>query len=375
MGKLLMSKNDAGTVVTVDGPIGPEAVGPTTTHEHLFIDAVDAWFDPPSSPVERRIATEPLSMENLAYVRRNPMGHEDNLRLNSTDEAIEELHRFHRAGGSTVVDVTPKDVGGDPKRIRAVARATGLDVIHGTAYYTKPSHPDRFAELDPAELTERLEAEFVDDVRNGIGETSIRAGIVGEIGLSERIHPDEEAALRAGARAARRTGASLTVHPPGRTEYSQRDRTYPTSRWGLEVLDIVEAEGLPAERVVLDHMDRTIYEDVQYQYELADRGAYLEYDLWGFEAYLDEYDDAYPSDTWRVDAVCDLVDAGYGSQLLFGQDVYTKAQRRNYGGFGYAHLLENVRPMLRARGVDPETLDRIFVENPREMLTFVEPEP
>lgn len=369
-----MPTDDVGTVVTVDGRIDPEEVGVTTTHEHLFIDAVEAWFEPPSAPKERRIATEPISLENLWYVRRNPMQHKDNLLMGSIEEAIEEVKQFRRAGGDTVVDVTPKDAGCDPARVRGIARETGLNVVHGTAYYTKASHPDRFEDLSQDELAETLEEEFVSDVLDGIGETDVRAGIVGEIGLSDRIYPEEEAALRAGARAARRTGASLTIHPPGRTEYSQRDRTYPTSRWALEVLDIVEEEGLSPERVVMDHMDRTIYEDLDYQRELADRGAYLEYDVWGLEMYLEKYDDSYPSDAWRVDAVCELIDDGYASQLLFAQDVYTKAQRRKYGGYGYSHLLENVVPMLRSRGVERETLDQILIDNPRDLLTFVEPE-
>ncbi|WP_423750860.1 phosphotriesterase family protein [Salinirarus marinus] len=354
--------------------MSPDELGVTSTHEHLFIDAVDAWYEPPEAAYERAVASEPVSMDNLWYTRRNPMQHEDNLRLNSMEEAIDEVSHFARAGGDTIVDVTPNNIGRDPKRVRAVARETGLNFVHGTAYYTQPAHPDRFASLSPAELEEKAEAEFVSDVRDGIGETDVRAGIVGEIGLSNHIHPDEEAILRAGARAARRTGAALTIHPPGRTKKSQKDRTMPTSRWGLEVLDIVEAEGLAPERVIIDHMDRTIYEDLEYQKELAERGATLEYDVWGLEAYLDDFDDAYPSDSWRVDAVCELLEAGHGSNLVFGHDVYIKIQRRKYGGFGYGHILENVVPMLKSRGVDDETITQILVENPKEILTFVEPE-
>jgi len=369
-----MPKGDTGSVITVDGPIDPKEVGITSSHEHLFIDAVDAWFDPPESAHERAVASEPIQLDNLWYVRRHPMGHEDNLRLDSMAEAIDELSYFMRNGGDTVVDVTPKNLGCDPQRVRGIARETGLNVVHGTAYYTQPAHPERFSSLDPAELTERLEAEFVSDVREGIGDTDVRAGIVGEIGLSDRIYPDEEAVLRAGARAARRTGASLTVHPPGRTKRSQKGRTKPTSRWGLDVLDIVEEEGLAPERVVVDHMDRTMFEDLDYQRELAERGAYLEYDLWGMDAYLEAHDDAYPSDSWRLDSVTELIEDGYASNLLFAHDVYLKMQRRAYGGFGYGHVLENVVPMLRARGVEQSTIDRILVDNPQEMLTFVEPE-
>jgi phosphotriesterase-related protein len=137
---------------------------------------------------------------------------------------------------------------------------------------------------------------------------------------------------------------------------------------------MVEEEGLPPERVVMDHMDRTIYENLEYQYELADRGAYLEYDVWGLEMYLEKHNDSYPSDTWRAESVCDLIDRGYASQLVFGQDVYTKAQRRKYGGYGYGHLLENIVPMLKSRGVEQEVLDQILIDNARDVLTFVDPQ-
>mgnify|MGYP002338719052 CR=1 FL=1 len=370
-----MPSEDIGTVVTVDGRIDPDEVGVTTTHEHLFLDAAEAWFELPDEAQAREVATDPISLDNLWYVRRNPQQHRDNLQLTSMEEAITEVNYFQRAGGDTVVDVTPKAVGCDPKRVRGIARQTGLNIVHGTAYYTKASHPDRFESQSQDELGDTLEDEFVSDVVDGIDDTDVRAGIVGEIGLSDTIYPDEEAALRAGARAARRTGASLTIHPPGRTPESQRNRTYPTSRWALEVLDIVEEEGLPPGRVIMDHMDRTIYEDLEYQYDLAERGAYLEYDVWGLEVYLENYNDSYPSDTWRAEAVCDLIDRGYASQLVFGQDVYTKTQRRKYGGYGYGHLLENIVPMLKERGVDQDVLDRIFVDNPRDVLTFVDPEP
>ncbi|MFC6989741.1 hypothetical protein ACFQJD_15385 [Haloplanus sp. GCM10025708] len=365
--------SDIGKIVTVDGRMSPDELGVTSTHEHLFIDAVDAWYEPPEAAYERAVASEPVSMDNLWYTRRNPMQHEDNLRLNSMEEAIDEVSHFARAGGDTIVDVTPNNIGRDPKRVRAVARETGLNFVHGTAYYTQPAHPDRFASLSPAELEEKAEAEFVSDVRDGIGETDVRAGIVGEIGLSNHIHPDEEAILRAGARAARRTGAALTIHP-------RADQKEPE---GSDDADVAvgargarhRGSGRPRARAGNNRSHGP--DDIRgprVPEGTRRAGATLEYDVWGLEAYLDDFDDAYPSDSWRVDAVCELLEAGHGSNLVFGHDVYIKIQRRKYGGFGYGHILENVVPMLKSRGVDDETITQILVENPKEILTFVEPE-
>lgn len=362
--------SDTGSIVTVTGRIDPDTLGVTMCHEHLFIDTVEALYTEPDSAIDRRVAGEPVSMDTLPYVRRNAMQHRDNMRLDSMEEAIEEVSQYVQAGGEAIVDVTPKNAGEDPRAVRAVANETGTTIVHGTAHYVRPVHPERIDRMSADEIAD----EFVDDVEGGIGETDVRAGLIGEIGLSGRIHDAERKVTRAAARAALRTGASVNFHPPGRTEHSQRDRTYPTSRWCLEILDIVEEEGLSPDRVVMSHMDRTVFEDLAYQRELADRGAYLEYDLWGMEAALDQYGDSYMSDFQRLSFVTDLIEDGYADRLLFSHDVYTKLQRTAYGGFGYAHVLEHVVPLLKKRGVDSETIDQVLVENPRSMLTFVEPE-
>jgi len=122
-------------------------------------------------------------------------------------------------------------------------------------------------------------------------------------------------------------------------------------------------------------VDELDHPGIDNQIELAERGAFVEFDLWGWEAYITSQEHAVASDNWRARATKEFIDEGLHSQLLFSHDVNHKWQRTKYGGFGYAHLLENVVPMLRSHGVDEEVFDRIFVENPRRMLTFTEPEP
>jgi len=360
---------DTGHVVTVDGALPPDELGLTLPHEHVLIDFSDDEQTTSRSAVERQAAREPVKMENLWYVRRNPMKHQDNRRLQDPDSAASELRRFARAGGDALVDVTPKNLGGDPERVRGICRELGVHCVHGTAIYTKQFHPDRISQRTGDEVR----AEFVRDIRDGIGDSRIRAGVVGEIGLSGRMHEDEKKVLRGAARAAIDTGAPLAVHPPGRTPRSQRGRSYPSSRWGLEILDTVENEGLAPERVAMCHMDRTIYEDLAYQRKIADRGAYLEYDLWGHELHLEQYDDAYMPDTQRLEFTTTLIEDGYASNLLFSHDVCNKLQYTKYGGFGYAHVPRNVSSMLRGGGIDRSTIDMILRQNPKEWLTFVDP--
>jgi phosphotriesterase-related protein len=367
----MASRSEKGSVITVEGPIDPTELGTTLTHEHIFID-MENWFVSPDSVYERSLSNQPLSLENLWFVRRNPFMHKDNLILDSIDEACDELAEFYRAGGNTIIDVTPKNVGGDPRRVRKVGRATGVQIVHGTSFYVENAHPKRIERMS----IDDIEQEFVSDIETGIDETDVRAGIIGELGTSGQIHDQEEKVLRAGARAALRSGAPVSVHTPGTTNQNGQNMTRPSSWWGLKILDILEDEGLPPERAIMCHMDRTLFENVEHQLELAERGAYLEYDLWGTEAYRDSIEDGYPSDTWRVTAVDELLKNGYESQLLFSHDVAMKIRLQKYGGFGYAHILENIVPMLKdwaAWDVAQEQIDQILVENPKNVLTFDDP--
>jgi phosphotriesterase-related protein len=211
-----------GSIMTVDGPIDPEELGVTMTHEHVFIDMRN-WHSVPESAYERDIAEAPVSQENLWYLNRKPMASRDNLFLGSKSEAIDEVKQYSHAGGSSIIEVTPKgNPGQDPRQVREVGRETGVQFIQGTAYYVRTGHPERIDTMTGDEIEE----EFVSDVREGIDDTDVRAGIIGEIGLSvneeAEIYDAELKVLRAGARAAARTGTSLTIHPPGRIDRARK---------------------------------------------------------------------------------------------------------------------------------------------------------
>jgi phosphotriesterase-related protein len=68
-----------------------------------------------------------------------------------------------------------------------------------------------------------------------------------------------------------------------------------------------------------------------------------------------------------------MVSSGYEDRLLLSHDVFVKTVLRKYGGNGYAHLLENILPILRTRGIEEATLRRLVVKNPRRVLTFTAP--
>lgn len=78
----------------------------------------------------------------------------------------------------------------------------------------------------------------------------------------------------------------------------------------------------------------------------------------------------HPSDNERVRAVVELLNAGYEKNLVLAQDVCMKIQRRKYGGYGYAHVLENITRDFRHRGVSENQIRTMLVDNPKRLLAW-----
>ena len=119
------------------------------------------------------------------------------------------------------------------------------------------------------------------------------------------------------------------------------------------------------------HICRTIA-DLKEVVDLAQTGIWLEYDLFGLENSYYPYNPSFdmPNDGGRMAHVLALIAAGHQDQLLLSHDIAYKSSLVKYGGYGYHHLLVNVVPRLRAKGVDDAGLRRLLVENPTRAFAF-----
>ena len=57
-------------------------------------------------------------------------------------------------------------------------------------------------------------------------------------------------------------------------------------------------------------------------------------------------------------------------QILISQDIWNRTQRRKYGGWGYAHILDNTLPVMRAKGMSEDEIRILMVENPAHLFAF-----
>jgi phosphotriesterase-related protein len=343
----------SGMAQTVLGLVRPEELGPTTTHEHLLID-FKVMYTPPTEATELHKSLQPVSLENLAWVRYDQFRSRDNMEIMDEELSISEALLFKGHGGKTIVDATTIGIGRDPFALARIARATGLNVIMGAGYYVGVTHPDG---LD-AKSADEIGAQIVEELTTGVGNTRVKAGIIGELGCSWPLDDNERNVLIGGAIAQQETGAAILIHP-GRNPKAP-----------FEILDVLEAAGADIGRVIMGHLDRTIFDDDQLL-ELAARGSYLEYDLWGWEtSYYPLGDIDIPTDAQRIVWVKMLIDAGYGERIVLAHDVFSKTRLVAYGGFGMGHILENIVPRMRQKGISEAEIDNMLVNNPARILTF-----
>ena len=353
----------AGKVQTVLGLIEPGELGITLPHEHFLIDQTlgGVFFKEPERLSERALAYQPVSLENLTWVRYHTKDSLDNQILNDVDTAVKEATLFKLEGGRSIVDQTNKGLGRDPQALARISRATGLNIIMGSGYYAdSPKTHDTVANLSEEAIAEEIVADFI----QGAEDTGIRSGIIGELGCSWPLKPNEAKGLRAGALAQQALGAGVNIHP-GRND-----------RAPLEILEIVGSSGVDLKRVVMSHMDRCGY-SLETRLELLKAGCFIEYDLFGFEGYYParvalaegKLPDC-PNDIGRVKEIIDLIERGYVDQILLSHDIGMKIMLTMFGGWGYAHLLREVVPLMHIYGIGDEHIATMLVNNPRRLLTI-----
>ena len=356
-------------VETVLGPISPDKLGITLTHEHIFLELTkslekhhkDKMED--LGAVQRSLMYKPVSMDMLGALRRGDFRSFDNQELNDVDFAVKELKEFKRCGGGTIVSVTTPDLGRDPLSLRKVSVETGLNIVVSTGWYGKFSHPSYIEKATVEELRDMM----LKELTIGIGLTGIKAGLIKMAAYDPApYHPDEKKVLEAAVHAQKNTGVGFTIHPSGTDE--KRFKVKPAETY----LDHIDEIGAKKEKFYLSHSDWTCH-DLDYHRRLLERGVSLNYDTFGMEMYSarsfgNRPGSRTPNDSERVDAVVELCGQGYDRQIMLSHDTCTKLQMKAYGGYGYSHVLEHIVPELMDKGVTKKQIDNMLIENPKRIL-------
>lgn len=325
------------TVQTVLGPVDPADLGRVLPHEHVFSLLPSPW-----------------------------MG-------DAVDAAAVALEAVTGQGIGTVVDLSPYGVvgrdpdGGNVVGLVELSRRTGMHVVAGAAVYLEAFAPAWALDASLDELAARL----VRDLTVGIGDTGVRAGILGEqaTGLGA-MTAFEERAFRASLRAHRETGAALMTHTThGTLAHDQ--------------VDMAIAEGADLDRVVIGHLDTQL--DVDLARSLIDRGVLVAVDtigkqVWDFflgPAGRDRPEGEFGkraffrADAARADMVAALTAAGYADRVVLAHDLTgaeTWMNPATHGVYGYRYLGDVFVPMLLDRGVTEDEVEQMVARTPARLL-------
>ena len=312
--------------MSVLGPVPAADLGTTAIHEHLFIDTSSYWIRQFGRPKPEAV----LDDEALA---------------------VTELAHFTAAGGHTMVDITPIGIGRNPEACRRVAQATGLNIVAATGYYTHFFHPPELYD----QTIDQIAAGMLAEIRDGIGATGIRPGIL-KVATFLEIAPTEEKALRAAARTQQSSGYPIYTH---------------TSRctMALEQIAIFREEGADLSRIVIGHLN-ALERPLDHLKPIAATGVGLGFDVIGKAGLEPVSGVVWSSDEYKAERCAELVRLGHVGQIVLSADTCWKYELRAYGGPGYDHVLRNFLPLLRERGLDEQAIHTMLVENPARLLAI-----
>lgn len=305
-------------VRTVLGDVEPGTLGFTYPHEHL-------WCSPPPSQKDR------------------------DLELTVYESSLYELELFKSVGGGAVVDGSPLDYGRNGGILKRLAQDSGLHIL-GLTGFNKHVYYPRWVDIVSVDfLVERM----IHDITCGMDGSDAKAGLIKGGSWYNQIHPLEEKTTIAAARASLETNAPIWLH----TE---------VGTMGLEMLDIIERQGVDLAKVCVGHSDRNA--DPYYHRQILDRGAYIEFDGPGKVKY-------YP-DSVRVDLIRKVIDHGYADKLLISGDMGRQSYLEGYGGGpGFRFIKSSFVPRLIDEGIPRDVVHRVFHDNPATWLAaFMEEE-
>ena len=347
----------AGKIQTVLGLVDAKDFGKTMAHEHLFHD-MEIFFREPQNASERLLAHQPVTLKNLAWVKRNDSSNLDNLRMLEEDLLTEEVRLYKMNGGDSIVELTSAGIfGRDPEGLARLSRMTGVNIVMAVGFNRSGENGPGFNERTEDSLVE----EMVHDITVGVGVEHIKAGIIGEIEIG-RLDEVEERTLRASARAQQITHAGISIHPA------------PTDEGVLKLCKILLDAGANPAHTVIGHQDVISFTD-ETVHKILDMGFLVGYDNFGFEARMELPGLGFAaemSDFKRMDAVTKLCAEGYSDRIVLSHDLCTKIRCESYGGNGLAHVIRDICPVLIKKGVTPEQINDMLVVAPRKLLCWDE---
>ncbi len=303
--------------MTVNGPISPEKMGVTLTHEHILVDFIGA--------------------DSVNYSRWD--------RQEVIKRATPFLNQIKDLGCTTFVECTPEYIGRDPLLLKTLSSSLGINILTNTGYYGAANNK-YIPQHAYSETADQLASRWIGEWVNGIEETGIKPGFI-KIGVAGGTLSDLHRKLvTAAARTHLKTGLTIASH------------TGPAVP-AFEELDIIQQEGVAPEAFIWVHAQNE--KDLNNHVLAAKMGAWVSLDGIN-DNNIDNY----------VGMITNMKNNNLLGKVLLSHDAgwYSPGEENGGSYRGYTTLFEKLLPALKEKQFTDEEINQILVRNPAEAFTI-----
>ena len=174
-------------LMTVKGSIPAEDMQKTLIHEHILVDWIGA--------------------DSTGYHRWN--------RDSVAKKALPHLKKIQNHGVKTFFECTPAYLGRDPHLLKMLAEETGMQIVTNTGYYGAVDNKFMPAHARD-ESAKELARKWIDEFKNGIGESNVRPGFIKiAVAPEDTLSPLHNKIVRAAAKTHKATGLTIVSHTGG----------------------------------------------------------------------------------------------------------------------------------------------------------------
>lgn len=264
---------------------------------------------------------------------------DDDTNLNCFDETVSEYKKLYSKGVRNIVDLTNMDMRRNPEYVQQVSELSKINIVQATGFYQDKFLPEFVTSATIEELTDFM----VNEIENGIAETSIKAQLIGEIGTSKNHMTERERKIFiAAVLTQKHCNVPISTHTTLGT-------------FGHEQVNFFKEHGADLNKVVIGHVDLTGNSD--YILKMLDQGVYVEFDTIGKENYQ--------PDLLRIEMLKEIEKRGYQDKVFLSMDITRKSNLAYRGGIGYSYLLDTFVPLALENGLSENFIDKMLRDNPR----------
>lgn len=311
-------------ILTVTGEIPSSEMDTTLIHEHVLVDWIGA-----DSTGYHRWERDKVAERVLPFIR----------------EAAAQ-------GVQTILECTPAYLGRDPWLLQELSEQSGVRILTNTGYYGAVDNKfmPRHARHESAE---ELAARWIDEFRNGIGDSGVKPGFIkisvgGEGPLSD-LH---QKIVRAAALTHLETGLTIVSHTTG-------------DKPALAQVEMLKETGVSPSAWVWTHAQAGTLER---QIEIGKKGGWISLDNFSYAPSRGAAEGKKNTINWFVERISELDASGLLNRILISHDAgYYNPDEDNGGDFrAYTDIFEYLLPALRKNGFTKRDIHQLLVRNPRE---------